>query len=102
MPTQAAANPGFCHGWHCPLGGADAQNDELNVVWVVDSGSLPFYQAETYHQFHNGIGKKFPQVRCCLEHTTWDAAVLGCWPGLATVNICAALALLNICSGLIK
>ena len=24
------------------------------MVWVVDSEKLPFYQAEKYHQFHNG------------------------------------------------
>ncbi|KAJ9520366.1 hypothetical protein QJQ45_030301 [Haematococcus lacustris] len=36
------------------------EDDLLNVVWVVDSGTLPFYQAERYHQFHNGIGKMFP------------------------------------------
>ena len=26
-------------------------------VWVVDSNELGFYQAEAYHQFHNGIGE---------------------------------------------
>lgn len=29
----------------------------MNVVWVVDSDALPFYRAEAYHQFHNGLGK---------------------------------------------
>jgi hypothetical protein len=36
------------------------ENDEINVVWVVDSEQLPFYRAEMYHQFHNGLGKAFP------------------------------------------
>lgn len=40
-------------------GGEPQEGDELNVVWVVDSGALPFYQAERYHQFHNGMGKSF-------------------------------------------
>eukprot|EP00878_Enallax_costatus_P029288 GHUV01031738.1.p1 GENE.GHUV01031738.1~~GHUV01031738.1.p1 ORF type:complete len:119 (+),score=12.07 GHUV01031738.1:636-992(+) len=39
--------------------GQAAENDELNVVWVVDSDELPFYRAEMYHQFHNGLGKAF-------------------------------------------
>jgi hypothetical protein len=37
--------------------GAPTEGDELNVVWVVDSESLPFYRGEVYHQFHNGLGK---------------------------------------------
>mmetsp|Transcript_10268 Transcript_10268/g.25555 ORF Transcript_10268/g.25555 Transcript_10268/m.25555 type:complete len:315 (-) Transcript_10268:124-1068(-) len=37
------------------------EDDLLNVVWVVDSTSLPFYRAERYHQFHTGIGKLFPK-----------------------------------------
>lgn len=43
--------------------GADGkalEPDVLNVVWIVDSAKLPFYQAEQYHQYHNGLGKKFP------------------------------------------
>ena len=42
-----------------PLG-APTEGDELNTVWVVDSTKLPFFRAEVYHQFHNGLGKKFP------------------------------------------
>lgn len=41
--------------------GQPAEDDLLNVVWVVDSEKLPFYQAEQYHQYHNGLGKKFPE-----------------------------------------
>jgi peptide methionine sulfoxide reductase MsrA len=37
------------------------EDDVLNTVWVVDSEQLPFYQAEVYHQFHNGLGKAFPK-----------------------------------------
>jgi hypothetical protein len=39
--------------------GRPVEGDECNVVWVVDSNQLPFYRAERYHQFHNGIGKAF-------------------------------------------
>ena len=39
--------------------GAPSEPDEINVVWVVDSNKLPFYRAEAYHQFHNGLGKAF-------------------------------------------
>lgn len=35
------------------------EGDKLNVVWIVDSTRLPFYRAEDYHQFHDGIGKPF-------------------------------------------
>lgn len=33
-----------------------SEGDAFNTVWIVDSTALPFYQAEVYHQFHNGIG----------------------------------------------
>lgn len=39
--------------------GRPTEDDEFNTVWVVDSEALPFYQAERYHQFHDGLGKKF-------------------------------------------
>uniref|UniRef100_A0A383W0J3 peptide-methionine (S)-S-oxide reductase n=1 Tax=Tetradesmus obliquus TaxID=3088 RepID=A0A383W0J3_TETOB len=39
--------------------GQPVEGDEINVVWVVDSDELPFYRAEVYHQFHNGLGKAF-------------------------------------------
>eukprot|EP00198_Chlamydomonas_reinhardtii_P012005 XP_001701342.1 predicted protein [Chlamydomonas reinhardtii] len=45
-------------------GGSSAalpEDDVFNAVWVVDSEALPFYRAERYHQFHNGLGKKFPE-----------------------------------------
>ncbi|GLC60026.1 hypothetical protein PLESTB_001565000 [Pleodorina starrii] len=40
--------------------GGATEDDILNTVWVVDSAQLPFYRAERYHQFHNGLGKIFP------------------------------------------
>lgn len=40
--------------------GKAMEDDELNTVWIIDSDKFPFYQAEMYHQFHNGLGKKFP------------------------------------------
>lgn len=39
-----------------PLGVA-SEGDELNTVWVIDSNKFPFYPAEVYHQFHNGLGR---------------------------------------------
>jgi hypothetical protein len=36
-----------------------AEGDRFNSVWVLDSSRLPFYRAEAYHQFHDGIGKPF-------------------------------------------
>lgn len=41
--------------------GAPTEGDELNTVWVVDSRALPFNAAELYHQYHQGLGKTFPQ-----------------------------------------
>lgn len=40
--------------------GKAREDDELNTVWIIDSDKFPFYQAEMYHQFHNGLGKRFP------------------------------------------
>lgn len=42
------------------MNGKPTEDDLLNVVWVVDSNERPFYRAERYHQFHNGIGAAFP------------------------------------------
>lgn len=39
--------------------GKAKDTDQINVVYIVDSDKLPFYRAEQYHQFHNGIGKPF-------------------------------------------
>ena len=33
--------------------------DRINTVYVMDLEQFPFYQAEVYHQFHNGIGLDF-------------------------------------------
>lgn len=42
-------------------GGDSNEGDELGVVWVVDSSTLPFHRAERYHQFHPGLGMEaFP------------------------------------------
>ena len=41
--------------------GTAKDKDQINVVYIVDSDKLPFYRAEQYHQFHNGIGKAFPK-----------------------------------------
>jgi len=37
------------------------ETDKVNTIWVMDIDKFPFYQAEVYHQFHNGIGKAFPE-----------------------------------------
>jgi len=36
------------------------EDDAVNTVYVMDTDAFPFYRAENYHQFHNGIGKAFP------------------------------------------
>lgn len=43
--------------------GRSTEPDILNVVFVYDSESEPghFYQAEHYHQCHDGAGQPFPQ-----------------------------------------
>jgi len=41
------------------VGGRATESDIVNTVFVVDSTQLPFHRAESYHQFHDGIGKKF-------------------------------------------
>ena len=41
--------------------GQPTEDDRVNVVWIVDSNEMPFYQAEVYHQYHNGIGAAFPE-----------------------------------------
>lgn len=46
--------------------GRPLEDDAINTVYVVDSTKLPFHEAETYHQFHNGIGKPFGAVRFFL------------------------------------
>lgn len=43
-----------------PKEGDSKENDRFNTVWVLDSDKLPFYRAEDYHQFHDGIGVPFP------------------------------------------
>ncbi|CAL5228143.1 g11222 [Coccomyxa viridis] len=40
--------------------GKALEGDKFNTVFIVDSIKLPFYQAEKYHQFHDGIGVPFP------------------------------------------
>lgn len=40
--------------------GKPSEDDKVNVVYIMDSDKMSFNLAETYHQFHNGIGKPFP------------------------------------------
>lgn len=39
--------------------GRPSEDDEIGKVFVYDSVSLPFFAAERWHQFHNGLGKSF-------------------------------------------
>ena len=38
-----------------------SEDDVFNAVWIYDSSQLPFYPAEVYHQFHDGLGYRFPE-----------------------------------------
>ena len=42
-------------------GGKPTEDDVFNGVWIYDSNDLPFYAAEMYHQFHDGLGYRFPE-----------------------------------------
>lgn len=43
--------------------GNDADTLGKRMVWVMDSDKFPFYQAEVYHQFHDGfmLNEQYPQ-----------------------------------------
>jgi len=41
--------------------GKPTEDDVFNAVWIYDSNDLPFYAAEVYHQFHDGLGYRFPE-----------------------------------------
>ena len=77
--------------------GGPTEDDLINVVWVVDSNKLPFYQAEVYHQYHNGIGKVCPgQTR----HQCTSAAAVqkcGCAQGMHVTVIAVALQAIRGC-----
>eukprot|EP00887_Chlorella_sp_A99_P003057 scaffold9.g3057.t1 len=49
--------PGTGNEWN---NGRPTEDDELNVVHILNSSKFPFYRAERYHQFHNGLGHFFP------------------------------------------
>jgi peptide methionine sulfoxide reductase MsrA len=40
--------------------GRPTEDDTLNKVWILDSNALPFYPAEAWHQYHDGVGYGFP------------------------------------------
>lgn len=42
--------------------GTGNEPDLVNTVYVVDSDKLPFYAAENWHQYHDGIGYSFPKA----------------------------------------
>ncbi|CAG9467039.1 unnamed protein product [Pedinophyceae sp. YPF-701] len=41
------------------LPGKGNEPDKINTVYIMDTDKFPFYRAEVYHQYHNGIGKAF-------------------------------------------
>ena len=42
--------------------GKPSEDDEVGKVFVYDSVALPFFAAERWHQFHNGLGKSFDKT----------------------------------------
>lgn len=42
--------------------GRPSEDDEVGKVFIYDSVSLPFFAAERWHQFHNGLGKSFDKT----------------------------------------
>jgi len=41
-------------------GSARKDDDKFNALYVYDSDEFPFFQAEAYHQMHDGLGYAFP------------------------------------------
>eukprot|EP00241_Pyramimonas_parkeae_P012784 CAMPEP_0114232050 /NCGR_PEP_ID=MMETSP0058-20121206/4391_1 /TAXON_ID=36894 /ORGANISM="Pyramimonas parkeae, CCMP726" /LENGTH=263 /DNA_ID=CAMNT_0001343481 /DNA_START=110 /DNA_END=901 /DNA_ORIENTATION=+ len=41
--------------------GEGSEDDVVNTVFVMDSNKFPFYPAEMFHQFHDGLGHRFPE-----------------------------------------
>ena len=37
------------------------EDDEVNKIYIMDNTQFPFYRAEQYHQFHDGLGHSFPE-----------------------------------------
>lgn len=79
--------------------GAAREDDVFNTVWVVDSDALPFYRAERYHQFHDGLGKKFSvrgfvgagrgiRAACTALHALQARVAVrcACWLGVAVAG----------------
>ncbi len=52
--------PCLCH--HRYIDGRATEEDKLNTVWIVDSNERPFFLAEQWHQFHDGLGYGFPDT----------------------------------------
>mgnify|MGYP003968082049 CR=1 FL=1 len=65
------------------MSGKDASEDDVfNAVWIYDSAALPFYRAEVYHQFHDGLGYKFPESYTVgLKRAAEKAGAIGKVPG---------------------
>lgn len=47
--------------------GQHSEGDAFNTVFILDSTARPFFRAEQYHQFHNGIGAYLLARFGCVE-----------------------------------
>lgn len=78
--------------------GAPSEPDEVNVVWIVDSNKLPFFRAEAYHQFHNGLGKAFsPEYTRDLKAQVRQS--VGAWEREARVACASSVCVTARCVG---
>ena len=58
--------------------GKASEDDEVGKVFVYDSAALPFFAAERWHQFHNGLGKSFDKTyRKSYKKAAEDAGAFG-------------------------
>lgn len=69
------------------VGGKATEDDKINTVYVIDSNAFPFFQAEQYHQLHNGLGKKFPaEYTVDLRRKLMDRGIVREIPGCVEVG----------------
>ena len=62
--------------------GKATENDAVNTVYIVDSQSLPFHQAEAYHQFHQGMAADFgPQYLVDMKKMKMQDGTVKSMPG---------------------
>jgi hypothetical protein len=58
--------------------GNDKDTLGKNTVWVMDTDKFPFYQAEVYHQFHDGfmLGEQYPESYNSIRTAKVQSGVL--------------------------